>query len=91
MSLLRKHPSWIKRKHSDALEPEWVDSLPEALKWAIAKGSLRRPPAREIEPTYKGMIPEPFATEGDSHPSHVREGSRRCSGQQFCAPTAWRC
>ena len=36
-----KHPSWIKRKHSDALETEWVNGVAEALKWAIAKGSLR--------------------------------------------------
>jgi uracil-DNA glycosylase family 4 len=36
-----KHPSWIKRKRTDALETEWVNGVAEALKWAIAKGSLR--------------------------------------------------
>lgn len=53
-----KHPSWIKRQHSDALETEWVHSLAEALKWAIAKGSLRSQPRFHVEPTCKGMIPE---------------------------------
>lgn len=42
------HPSYIKRKHNPALETEWVNGMAEALKWAIAKGSLRRQPA---EPT----------------------------------------
>lgn len=35
-----KHPSWVKRQHDAALEEEYVSSLSEALKWAIAKGSL---------------------------------------------------
>ncbi|PJE02321.1 MAG: uracil-DNA glycosylase [Mycobacterium sp.] len=36
-----KHPSYIKRKHSDVLETEWVNGVADALKWAIAKGPMR--------------------------------------------------
>lgn len=32
------HPSYVKRKHDDAREAEWVNGLADALKWAIAKG-----------------------------------------------------
>lgn len=35
------HPSYIKRQHNPALETEWVTGVAEALKWAIAKGSLQ--------------------------------------------------
>lgn len=34
------HPAWIKRKHNAALEETYVQSLAEALKWAISTGSL---------------------------------------------------
>jgi uracil-DNA glycosylase len=35
------HPSWVKRKHDDAIEAAYVKNLADALKWAIAKGPLR--------------------------------------------------
>jgi uracil-DNA glycosylase len=38
------HPSWVKRKHDDVFEAEWVNSLGEALKWATSKGSLPSKP-----------------------------------------------
>lgn len=60
------HPSYIKRQHSPALEAEWVRSLAEALKWAIARGSLRSQPLRDPEPTCGGSVWTPVATEGDS-------------------------
>lgn len=37
---LAKHPSWIKRQHSDVFEADYVRSLADAMKWAIAKGSM---------------------------------------------------
>lgn len=52
-----KHPSWVKRQHDTALEDEYVSSLAEAVKWAIAKGSLRSQSAGHIEPTCGGMVP----------------------------------
>ncbi|BCI54249.1 hypothetical protein NIIDNTM18_35270 [Mycolicibacterium litorale] len=52
-----KHPSWIKRQHSAELEKRYVDSLAEAVKWAIARGPLRGRPAPQPEPTCKGMVP----------------------------------
>ncbi|OBK53444.1 uracil-DNA glycosylase family protein [Mycobacterium kubicae] len=55
-----KHPSWIMRQHNPALEEEWVDSVSAALKWAIARGSLRQ--RAWVEPTCKGM--EGVAIEG---------------------------
>jgi DNA polymerase len=70
-----KHPSWVKRQHRDGLETEYVNSLAEALKWAIAKGSLWSQPVANLEPTYDGMVPVPtklrptpehLAVEGDS-------------------------
>ena len=51
-----KHPSWVKRQHDTALEEAYVDSLTEALKWAIAKGSLRSQSV-PLGPTCEGMIP----------------------------------
>jgi uracil-DNA glycosylase family 4 len=61
-----EHPSSVKRKHNKALETEWVDSLGEALKWAISKGSLRSQRLPDPEPTCGGMVWTPVATEGDS-------------------------
>ncbi|OBF14828.1 uracil-DNA glycosylase [Mycobacterium kubicae] len=57
-----KHPSWIMRQHNPALEEEWVDSVSAALKWAIARGSLRQ--RAWVEPTCKGMVWEGVAIEG---------------------------
>ena len=39
-----KHPSWLKRQHDAELEETYVQSLADALKWAINKGSLAPPP-----------------------------------------------
>jgi DNA polymerase len=36
-----KHPSWVKRQHNDELQKAYINSLADALKWAIAKGSLQ--------------------------------------------------
>jgi DNA polymerase len=55
-----KHPSWVKRQHKAALEQEYVNSLAEALKWAIAKGPLRSQPGLNLEPTCRGMGPVPI-------------------------------
>lgn len=59
------HPSWVKRKHDDAFEAEWVNSLGEALKWVISKASLRSQPLPAPEPTCGGMVWTPVATEGE--------------------------
>jgi uracil-DNA glycosylase family 4 len=45
-----KHPSWVKRQHDPAYENEYLSSLSAALRWAIAKGSLRGQPVN-LEPT----------------------------------------
>jgi uracil-DNA glycosylase len=51
-----KHPSWINRQHSDALERQYVASLERALRWGFL-----------IRPTCGGMIgPESSETEGIS-------------------------
>lgn len=51
------HPSYVKRQHKPSLETDYVNSLTDALKWAIARGSLRSQPVRQIEPTCRGMVP----------------------------------
>jgi uracil-DNA glycosylase family 4 len=58
--LFAQHPSWVKRQHKPALEAEYVDSLAEALKWAIAKGSLRSRVVPGPEISCKGMVPVPI-------------------------------
>jgi len=60
---LTEHPSWIKRKHNAALATEYVNSLSEALRWAIAKGPLRNQPVPQGKPTCEGMVP----VAGDKH------------------------
>ena len=57
---LAKHPSWVKRQHDKALEDEYVNSLAEAMRWAIAKGSLLGQPGPRIDPTCGGMALEPL-------------------------------
>lgn len=61
-----KHPSYIKRKHSDTLETEWVSSMSDALKWAIGKGSRWNRPVPHLHPTCKGMVPKSIAIESGS-------------------------
>ncbi|MCU1699410.1 MAG: Uracil-DNA glycosylase superfamily [Mycobacterium sp.] len=58
--LFAKHPSWAKRQHVNAFQQDYVRSLADALRWAIAKGPLPSQPISHLEPTCSGMVPAAF-------------------------------
>lgn len=71
--LFAKHPSWVKRQHDKALEDEYVRSLADAMRWAIAKGSLLNQPVPRPDPTCGGMALMPVDPSPNSDPA-AQEG-----------------
>ncbi|TRW86259.1 uracil-DNA glycosylase [Mycolicibacterium sp. 018/SC-01/001] len=54
--IFAKHPSWVKRQHRSELETEYVNSLSDAISWAMSRGPFESSSEPTIEPTCGGMV-----------------------------------